>query len=151
MAARLRDTRAKFGWSQGRLAELSDVSVEAIRQLEAGQCEPRTPTLQKLAAALCVRADWLLSGSGDMVDARHTTRDMQERWGVPDNIGSGPWALDDSGEWCVWRTCPHCRDLGFTYDEVEYDGFYSICQHRDGSGQLYRPELGQWTAYSKRQ
>jgi putative transcriptional regulator len=49
MKNRLRDLRAERGWSQGRLAELADVSRQTINAIETGKYDPSLPLAFTLA------------------------------------------------------------------------------------------------------
>jgi putative transcriptional regulator len=49
MKNRLRELRAERGWSQGRLAELLDVSRQSVNALENGKYDPSLPLAFKLA------------------------------------------------------------------------------------------------------
>lgn len=49
MKNKLRELRAKREWSQGRLAELADVSRQTINAIETGKYDPSLPLAFKLA------------------------------------------------------------------------------------------------------
>lgn len=49
MKNRLRELRARRGWSQAQLAELLDVSRQTINALETGKYDPSLPLAFKLA------------------------------------------------------------------------------------------------------
>ena len=49
-----------------QLAEMSDMTTQAVSYAESGKRAMRPDSLRKLAAALCVSADYLLTG--DIVD-----------------------------------------------------------------------------------
>jgi len=82
--------------------------------MENGYFDPRLSTAQKLADALQVRVEWLLTGDADvMVWPHHLTFGEQmksrltEGGGHPDTVlivGEGPWFRDDDDEWQVDRT-----------------------------------------------
>ena len=55
--------RKKAGLTQDKAAELSGLSVNYFRQLELGNKTPRLETFIKIAEALHVSADRLLSGN----------------------------------------------------------------------------------------
>lgn len=54
VGTRLRKIRKFHGLTQERLAELADLSVDAVSALERGRALPSFETLEKLAAALGV-------------------------------------------------------------------------------------------------
>ncbi len=49
MKNRLRDLRGDKGWSQGKLAELVDVSRQTINAIETGKYDPSLPLAFELA------------------------------------------------------------------------------------------------------
>ena len=51
MKNRLRELRAKREWSQGDLAERTDVSRQTINAIETGKYDPSLPLAFKIAAA----------------------------------------------------------------------------------------------------
>ena len=61
---RLREARRARGWTQDRLAAGSGVGIATVRRAENGYFEPRQETARRLAAALGVRAAWLMTGEG---------------------------------------------------------------------------------------
>lgn len=62
---RLRSLRDGSGLSQGQLAERAGVSIDSIQNWEQDRTQPRLEALPKLASALGVSLDILLSGQGD--------------------------------------------------------------------------------------
>lgn len=60
IAAGLRGERARQGYTQDRLAELSGLSLNTIRRLERGERRATAEQLLKLAAALEIPATTLL-------------------------------------------------------------------------------------------
>ena len=66
--ARLRMARAYAKQRQSDLARASGIGSATIQRAESGQREPRIETLRKLADALGVRVEWLLTGEGPMQD-----------------------------------------------------------------------------------
>jgi transcriptional regulator with XRE-family HTH domain len=58
---RLRKLRTSRGWSQDKLARHSGVTSMTVQRTELGQTTPQLPTIEKLAAALGVAVQALLS------------------------------------------------------------------------------------------
>ena len=108
---RLRFARQCWKVSQEELAVKAGVGVATIRRMENSYYDPRLSTAQKLADALQVRVDWLLTGDAEvMVWPHHLTFDEQmksrplEGSAHPDTVlitGEGPWFQDDDDEWQV--------------------------------------------------
>ena len=65
IGSRLKRARLEAGLSQKQLADLSGISQQMISKLESGKAA-ETAQPHKLAAALGVRTDWLLTGQGPM-------------------------------------------------------------------------------------
>lgn len=63
LASRLIRARSSRGWSQQDLSKASTVAAAQISRYEQGSNAPRPPVIAKLAAALGVSFDWLMSGS----------------------------------------------------------------------------------------
>jgi transcriptional regulator with XRE-family HTH domain len=61
IGARLRDYRLKSGLTQKALADKSDIKPNTIARLERGLHRASTPTIEKLARALGVRASDILN------------------------------------------------------------------------------------------
>lgn len=111
--SRLRFARQRWELTQDQLAVKAGVGVATIRRSENGYFDPRLSTAQKLADALQVRVEWLLTGDADvMVWPHHLTFAEQLKArppadsGHPDTVlimGQGPWYTDDAGEWRVDR------------------------------------------------
>jgi transcriptional regulator with XRE-family HTH domain len=109
--SRLRFARQRWKLSQDELADKAGLGVATIRRSENGYFDPRLSTAQKLADALQVRVEWLLTGDADvMVWPHHLTFEEQmqsrppEGSGHPETVlimGSGPWYRDDEGAWHV--------------------------------------------------
>ena len=59
---RIRAIRMKRGQTQKQLGDLCGMADSAIRRYESGRGNPTEKTLQRIAAALGVSADYLLSG-----------------------------------------------------------------------------------------
>lgn len=62
---RLKEARTKKGISQSELATLIGVHVTNISRYERGENKPTSEVLSKLADALEVSSDFLMSGSAD--------------------------------------------------------------------------------------
>lgn len=63
---RIRDRRKKLGLSQEELSAMSEVTVQAISYFENGARAMRPENLMRVAAALGVSTDYLLTG--DVID-----------------------------------------------------------------------------------
>lgn len=109
--SRLRFVRKKWNLTQEQLAGRAGVGVATVRRAENGYFEPRLESSRRLADALHVRVEWLLTGDSDtMVLPVHQTVEEQVKYrppadsGHPDTVlivGPGPWYRDDDGEWQV--------------------------------------------------
>ena len=62
MGLRIKDVREKSGYTQEKLAELMDVSVQYLAKLEAGRVGISLPNFTTLCRVLGVSADYLLWG-----------------------------------------------------------------------------------------
>lgn len=90
--------------------------------MEGGRFDPRLSTATKLADALRVRVEWLLTGDNGMVGLRHMTRDEQHREqsgtgseGLPGYVVIAPGGTgyrDRRGRWCI-RGSPDYGAPGF--------------------------------------
>lgn len=60
---RLKQTRKSKGFSQSELSKMIDIHVTNISRYERGENQPASGVLSKLADALGVTADYLMSGS----------------------------------------------------------------------------------------
>jgi DNA-binding XRE family transcriptional regulator len=112
IGSRLRDIRRHWDINQDELAKRAGVSVATIRRMENGYYSPRLSTAQKLADAVQIRVEWLLTGSEPMLHLGHLTGDEQvrvqggrEHAGLPelDVVEDGVWYRDESGRWQVAR------------------------------------------------
>ncbi len=108
--SRLRYVRKRWNLTQDGLAKKAGVGVATIRRMEGGKFDPRLSTAAKLADALRVRVEWLLTGDepmpslADMTEAeQHKQQTGPGTEGLPGYVivGSGPWFTDDDGEWRV--------------------------------------------------
>ncbi len=64
---RLKEARTKNKLSQNELAKLVGIHVTNISRYERGENRPATDVLSKLANALDVTTDYLMSGSSDQI------------------------------------------------------------------------------------
>lgn len=110
---RLRFARQRWNRTQDELAGEAGVGVATIRRAEGGKFEPRLETARRLADALMVRVEWLLTGDEPMLWTSQMTMDEQHRAhtgpgteGLPGYLvfPDGRWYRDDSGEWRVDRS-----------------------------------------------
>ncbi len=108
--SRLRFVRDRWKLTQDGLAKIAGIGVATIRRAENAYYEPRLDTARKLADALHVRFEWLITGDEPMlwmsqmtVDQQHEEQNDPEQAGLPGCVivGPGPWFRDDSGEWQV--------------------------------------------------
>lgn len=60
---RISSLRKSYGYTQERLAEMADISVQFLIQIEHGRKTMKIGTLRKLSAALSVSADYIINGS----------------------------------------------------------------------------------------
>ncbi len=66
MGRRIMDRRKKFGLTQEALAEKSELTTQFVSYAESGKRGMRPENLMKIAAALGVSTDYLLTG--DIID-----------------------------------------------------------------------------------
>jgi transcriptional regulator with XRE-family HTH domain len=113
MGDRLRWCRRQHGWTQRELAAVSGVGLATIRRIEQDESKPRLDTARRLAETLHVREGWIAFGESPMLDLGHMATEVQHRVqsgpgtaGMPGYVivGSGPWFIDDEGEWQVAGT-----------------------------------------------
>ena len=67
---RLAQARLMRGWSQTDLGKAADMAPTQVSRYEAGRATPRGLTLGRLASSLGVKAEWLVSGVGDVEGGR---------------------------------------------------------------------------------
>ncbi|MCM1329046.1 MAG: helix-turn-helix domain-containing protein [Ruminococcus sp.] len=60
---RISSLRKSHGYTQERLAEMADISVQFLIQIEHGRKTMKVATLRRLSAALSVSADYIINGS----------------------------------------------------------------------------------------
>jgi len=78
---RLKLARKEKGISQSKLAEMIDVHVTNISRYERGENKPTSRVLTRLADALGISTDFLMSGSADEVaDAAISDRELLEQF-----------------------------------------------------------------------
>lgn len=63
---RLRELREAKGWSRAELARQAGMNASTVGQIELGRILPYPTQVAKLAGALRVREDDLLSASGEV-------------------------------------------------------------------------------------
>lgn len=81
---RIREIREKKGWTQDDLATAADMNRVTIAKYEAGRIEPKSRSLQKLAAALEINANLLIDGESKMDD------DNRELWELREKVRRDP-------------------------------------------------------------
>lgn len=60
---RISSLRKSYGYTQECLAEMAEISVQFLIQIEHGKKTMKIGTLRKLSAALSVSADYIINGS----------------------------------------------------------------------------------------
>ena len=60
---RISSLRKSYGYTQEHLAEMADISVQFLIQIEHGKKTMKIGTLRKLSTALSVSADYIINGS----------------------------------------------------------------------------------------
>lgn len=60
---RISDLRKSYGYTQEKLAEMADISIQFLVQIEHGKKTMKVGTLRKLSAALSVSSDYIINGS----------------------------------------------------------------------------------------
>ncbi len=60
---RISDLRKSYGYTQEKLAEMAEISIQFLVQIEHGQKTMKVGTLRKLSAALSVSSDYIINGS----------------------------------------------------------------------------------------
>lgn len=60
---RITDTRKRRGYSREKLAEMADISVQFLADIEKGRKSMTVNTLRRVAAALSVATDYIVNGS----------------------------------------------------------------------------------------
>lgn len=62
VGSRIRGSRLEKGWTQERLAEEAEISVQQLRALEKGQRTLGVDHLRRLSDAMGVSSDFLIKG-----------------------------------------------------------------------------------------
>lgn len=73
---RIAHARQARGWSQTELGRACDMAPTQVSRYEAGRAAPRRVTMAKIADALAVRFQWLVSGDGGMEEYSTETPDQ---------------------------------------------------------------------------
>lgn len=60
---RISALRKSYGYTQEKLAEMADISIQFLVQIEHGQKTMKVGTLRKLSAALSVSSDYIINGA----------------------------------------------------------------------------------------
>lgn len=60
---RISDLRKSYGYTQEKLAEMADISIQFLVQIERGQKTMKVGTLRKISAALSVSSDYIINGA----------------------------------------------------------------------------------------
>lgn len=60
---RISDLRKSYGYTQEKLAEMAEISIQFLVQIEHGKKTMKVGTLRKLSAALSVSSDYIINGS----------------------------------------------------------------------------------------
>lgn len=60
---RISDLRKSYGYTQEKLAEMAEISIQFLIQIEHGKKTMKIGTLRKLAAALSVSSDYIINGT----------------------------------------------------------------------------------------
>lgn len=61
---RISDLRKSYGYTQEKLAEMAEISIQFLIQIEHGKKTMKVGTLRKLSAALSVSSDYIINGTG---------------------------------------------------------------------------------------
>ena len=102
LSERIRDYRYAKGWGPDELATRAEVSRTAIYQIECGRTEaPRAATLRKIAQALEVSIDVLLSEAREnssspshVTNGAGSASPMEELVSLPKKIRRAPTAFE---------------------------------------------------------
>lgn len=60
---RISDLRKSYGYTQEKLAEMAEISIQFLIQIEHGKKTMKVGTLRKLSAALSVSSDYIINGT----------------------------------------------------------------------------------------
>lgn len=87
IAARLSRVRSDVGYSQSKIAAITDVSNSTYKNYEAARRDPQIAFVRKFCEVFDVSFDWLLSGKGEpkerYFDVRFPPEDL-----TSDGVGS---------------------------------------------------------------
>ena len=59
---RIANLRREYGYSQEKLAEMADISIQFLSEIERGKKNMTVTTLRKMCTALSVTADYIING-----------------------------------------------------------------------------------------
>lgn len=91
MPGRLRWARAKWGISQAELADRAGVGKNTIYRAEQGLFELRFETARRVADALYIRWEWLVTGDGPTMGGEHGESDGPWRFTGDDFVIDPAW------------------------------------------------------------
>ena len=77
MGQRIYGRRKELNFTQEQLAEMMDVSIQMISNLERGNKAIRIDNLVKLCEILCVSADYILTGTRSHPETSELSRKMK--------------------------------------------------------------------------
>lgn len=101
---RIVERRATLGWSQNRLSLEAGVAPAQISRYESGKSKPSAQVLARLAEAMLVPFDWLLSGHDESgfenthderglsmcveldEESANFLKELKEKWGITDDM-----------------------------------------------------------------
>lgn len=102
--------RKRWALTTDDLAHKAGMDLETLTQIESGTIRLSEADSQRLAEALCISAEWLMTGRGDAIGLHNMTPDEQIKEqtgpgseGLPGFVvmRGGPWYRDDRGRWRV--------------------------------------------------
>lgn len=76
---RIYEKRKQIGMTQERLSEIAETTPQAISNYERGERELKAKTIVKIADALNVTADYLLTGRVNALSSGHKLEDLTEK------------------------------------------------------------------------
>lgn len=68
VGARILQIRKSYGWTREKLAEMADISVQFLADIERGAKNMTVTTLRKLCAALSVSTDFIVNHTTPAAD-----------------------------------------------------------------------------------
>ena len=86
LSERIRFLRKKKGLNQGELAEAIGINPSHLSRLENGKYQPSVDALQRIAQALEVSVDYLLSEDTDEIEVRIENKSLSERLRLIDTL-----------------------------------------------------------------